>query len=398
MSLEQTWRWYGPKDPVSLTEVRQSGATGIVTALHHIPIGDVWSINEIEQRKNEIETAGLTWSVVESVPVHENIKTNSGNCSEYIDNYITTLHNLSACGIWNVCYNFMPILDWSRTDLEYKMEDGSLALRFEAKAFAAFDLFILKRPNAKEEYDEKSYEEAKSYFESRTKEQIVDLKKSILMGLPGGNEAFTIDGLLEAIAKYDQVDNHTLRKNLHTFLNRIVPEAERAGILLGIHPDDPPRPLLGLPRIVSNLQDAQEIIAAYDSPSNGITFCTGSFGANTQNDLPAMVKTLGDRINFIHLRSVQQDNEGNFYEANHLEGDANLFDVVHELVKLEDKRKKEGRADVEIPMRPDHGHLMQGDAEKVSYPGYSGIGRLRGLAEIRGLEMGIRKMRSLNKM
>jgi mannonate dehydratase len=395
MSLEQTWRWYGPNDPVSLTEVKQAGATGIVSALHQVPIGDVWTVEEITERKEIIEAAGLTWSVVESVPVHEDIKTNTGRCSGYIDNYVTTLQNLSACGIKNVCYNFMPVLDWSRTDLEYEMEDVYKALLFEAKEFAEFDLFILKRPGVRDEYDEEAIRQAKNYFKSRTEDQIEDLKKCVLMGLPGGNEAFTIKGLLKAIAKYDSVDDAALRKNLHTFLNRIVPTAEDEGVLLGIHPDDPPQPLLGLPRIVSNLQDAQEIIAACDSPSNGITFCTGSFGVSPDNDLPAMVRALGNRINFVHLRSTERDAEGNFHEANHLEGDGDLVNVIHELVKLDDKRKKKDRVDFVIPMRPDHGHLMQGDANKKSNPGYSGIGRLRGLAEIRGVEMGIRKMRSL---
>ena len=292
----------------------------------------------------------------------------------------------------------MPVLDWSRTDLKYEVEDGSAALRFEVKAFAAFDLFILKRPGSENEYSKQEQADAKAYLQSRSEEQIEDLLKCVLMGLPGGNEAFTLEGLLAAIAKYDNVDDKALRKNLNTFLNRIVPEEITAGVLLGIHPDDPPRPLLGLPRIVSNLHDAQEIIAAYDSPNNGITFCTGSFGASLQNNLPAMVRAIGHRINFIHLRSTESDVEGNFHEANHLEGEGDIVNVIYELVKLEDKRKEEGRADFSIPMRPDHGHLMRGDANKKSNPGYSGIGRLRGLAEIRGVEAGIRRvLRSLGE-
>lgn len=394
MSLQQTLRWFGPDDPVSLAEIRQAGASGVVTSLHHIPIGDVWPVDEIEKRQDEIETAGLTWSVVESLPVHEDIKLSIDNCETYIQNYIKSLHNLSSCGIKHVCYNFMPILDWTRTDLNYVLDDGSSALRYDMKAFAAFDLFILKRPNSVNEYDANTINLAKEYYDSLDEAEVHYLKKCILMGLPGGNDEFTIEELLIAVNRYNGVDDKLLRKNLQSFLKRIVPVAEEADILLGIHPDDPPHSLLGLPRIVSNTKDLEQVISAYDSPSNGITFCTGSLAVNAGNDLPLMVRQLGHRINFVHLRSITRDGNGNFYEANHLEGHGNLFNVILELVNLERRRKEEGRSDYIIPMRPDHGHLLYGDRNKKSNPGYSGIGRLKGLAEIRGLEYGIRHMGS----
>ncbi len=381
--LEHTMRWYGPNDGVSLRDIRQAGCTGVVTALHQVPVGDVWPEEEIAIRRKLIENAGMTWIVIESLPVHDSIKKGDEARDELIEKYQQSIRNVAKQGLKVITYNFMPVLDWLRTDLEYPMPDGSLALRFERAAFVAFDVFQLRRPGAAGDYTAEELAAADAWFDSASETKREKLWFSCMQGLPGSTKMFTREEVLEALAEYGEMTPERLRENLLYFLNAICPIAEDEGVVLAVHPDDPPMSVLGLPRIVSSANDLRMLLQGCESPANGLCFCTGSLGASLQNNVPEMLREFMDRVYFLHLRNTARDTEGNFFEADHLEGDTDMAAVMKVLVQ----------ANRSIPMRPDHGHLMLDDLTKSGlYPGYGAIGRLRGLAELRGLEAGIRAM------
>jgi mannonate dehydratase len=384
MQLLQTWRWFGPDDPVSLQDILQTGATGIVTALHHLPHGEVWPIDEIRKRQDIIKAGKLSWDVVESVTVHESIKTRTGNYKAYIENYKQTLRNLSARGIKVVTYNFMPVNDWARTDLDYEMPDGSKALYFSWYDLAVFDVHILQRPGAAENYDPAIVEEATKRFHSYSADKLEQLAGIVMYGIPGEKKQ-TVESMRKKLKEYEDISAEVLRENLAYFLEQIVPVAEEEHMRLAIHPDDPPYPILGLPRIVSTADDFTFLLDAVNSPANGLCFCTGSLGVNPANNLVEMIRNAGPRINFVHLRNVKRDPMGNFFEDDHLAGDVDMYSVMKEILHIQQE------VTYRIPFRPDHGHQMMDDLKKNTIPGYSAIGRMRGLAELRGLEVAIRR-------
>ena len=390
-NLEETFRWYGPNDAVTLAAIKQTGATGIVNALHHIPSGEVWTTDEIKKRKKIIENGGFSWSVVESVNVHDSIKIGTPDRDLAIENYIQTLKNLAAEGIKTVCYNFMPVLDWTRSDIDYRLPNGASALRFHAPAWRAFDLYILERPEAVNEFTPEEQQAAKKYLDSLSKEEITQLTNNMMAGLPGTRDVLTVEQFKGFLSKYDGVDTKTLKANMAYFLQAIIPEAEKVGVKMCVHPDDPPFPIFGLPRIVSTEKDLNDVVNAAPSPSNGLTYCTGSLGARGDNDLPGIVERLGQHFHFLHLRNVKREADGSFYEADHLDGSTDMYAVMKNIILEQKKRQDSGRTDIAIPMRPDHGHKLLDDFNYNTFPGYSVIGRLKGLAELRGLEMGVKR-------
>ena len=390
--MQETWRWFGPSDSVTLENIIQSGASGVVTSLHRIAVGECWPIDEIIERKHLIESKGLVWSVVESVPVHNAIKLRKDDCQKYIDAYKDTIVNLAKAGVSTVCYNFMPVVDWTRTNLMYKLPNESYALRFGMDAFVAYDVFILCRDSAVQDYSAQQIEKAKLYFENMSAEETEQLEKNIIAGLPGGADGFGRESIRLAIDEYRNISDDEFRDNLFAFLREIIPVAEKNNVRFCIHPDDPPFSLFGLPRVVSTADDARALLAAVDSPVNGLTLCAGSYGARADNDLVAMVKEFGSRIHFVHLRNVKREDDGSFYESEHLDGDNNMLGLIAALLDEEKMRKQQGRDDVHIPMRPDHGHLLADDIGKNVNPGYSMLGRMKGLAELRGVIYAMEKM------
>lgn len=406
MSMEQTWRWYGPEDPVTLADIRQAGATGVVTALHEIPVGDIWPLQILKERKRLIEwddskktpkERGLAWSVVESIPVHEHIKLGKPDKDKWIESYKQSIKNVGEVGVKTICYNFMPVVDWTRTNLEFELEDGAKALAFDMLEFAAFDIYILKRPNAKESYSEEVLSLAKSKFESLSSEERYLLQKNIIAGLPGAQEGYTLIQFQEKLDEYKHINDSEYRKNLTYFLQEIIPVAIESGVKMAIHPDDPPISLFGLPRVVSTESDLIALLKVVDSPYNGFTMCTGSYGVRPDNDLAGMIERHGAKLNFAHLRSTQRDGFGSFHEAGHLRGDVDMYAVILEILKEQKRREGVYRTDIQIPMRADHGHTILDDLDKKTNPGYSAIGLLRGMAELRGLELGIEKSNVIYK-
>jgi mannonate dehydratase len=387
--MKETWRWFGPQDPISLAQVKQAGATGIVTALHHMYRGEAWPLAEVMKRKAEIEAAGLEWSVVESIPVHNSIKLRSGDFRFYVDAWKDSLRAVAQAGVKVVCYNFMPVVDWTRTDLKWALPSTGYALRFDAIDFAAYDIFILARKNAEAQYDGRRVNAARTRFEDMPDARRMNLERTIIAGLPGAEASYTREEFRRQVSEYEGVTEEDLRANLLAFLREIAPVAAELGLRLCIHPDDPPWSLFGLPRVVSTADDVRAIFGAADVAANGLTFCVGSFGARADNDLEAMVREFAPRIHFAHLRQVQRDEDGSFYEAEHLDGSSDMVGVVRALLEEEARRRREGRADAEIPMRPDHGHLLADDIDKKTNPGYSYVGRLKGLAELRGVARGL---------
>lgn len=382
--MQETFRWFGVNDSVKLSYIKQAGAIGVVTALHHIANGEVWEVEEIQKVKDIIESHGLKWSFIESIPIHENIKLRKGDYKQRIENYKQSLRNVAACGIKNVCYNFMPVLDWTRTELFWKLPDGSTALRFDKVDMAVFESFIMKREGVEDSYTSEVLEKAKARFSKMSQQEEQALEDNVLKGLPGTVDDLTIPVFKEMIAQYDNLSHADLKANLSYFLNEVIPVCEEHGIVMAIHPDDPPIDIMGLPRIVKSEKDLEDLVGFIDSPSNGITFCTGSLGANPDNDLPKMIRKFADRIHFLHLRNVKREADGSFFEDNHLDGSTDMYEVVKAVLEVEKQRG------VHLPMRPDHGHQMLHDLEPNSaYPGYTAIGRLRGLAELRGLALGI---------
>jgi len=390
--LEQTWRWYGPEDPVTLAHVRQAGATGVVTALHAHYTGEIWPRDAVQARRDEIAGAGLRWTVVESIPVHDAIKLRNEDCGSYIENYKTNIRHVAEVGVETVCYNFMPVVDWTRTDLTFDMPSTGQALRFDIVDFAAYDVFILQRPGAEASYGNDVVGKARQRSAELSEEQVDRLERNVIAGLPGSEASYDRDSLRERIAAYDGITPENLRDNLIAFLQEITPVAEEHGVRMGLHPDDPPFSLFGLPRVVSTAADYRALLAAVDSRANGVTFCVGSLGARADNDLLAMIEEFGPRIHFAHLRDVRREGDGSFHEAGHLDGSNDIVAVVRALMAEEGRRRAEGRADADIPMRPDHGHVLLDDIGKDINPGYSGIGRLKGLAELRGVMEAIKAL------